>query len=545
MQNKFVQFTLHPQVVQAVEEAGYTTPTPIQSAVIPLMLAGRDVIAQAQTGTGKTAAFALPLIHQAVQDARGVQSLIVTPTRELALQVARAFEVYGRFRPLRVLAVYGGMPYLRQVSALKKGVDIVVGTPGRLLDLMRQNILKLDRVRSIVLDEADEMLSMGFVEDIESILANIPQKRQMALFSATLPAEIRRLAQRYMQSPESVTIGGQQPTAAAIEQRCYLVNNRDKLAALTRIFEMEDISAALIFSRTRLTTAELANALTTRGFAAEALSGGLSQDAREGVLKRFRNHQIKVLVATDVAARGLDIDDISHVFNYDLPEDPEIYVHRVGRTGRAGKTGVAVSLTTPGEQGRFRRIEAYTRQKIRREVLPSAEDIQARREEQLMAQLTVWLQRGRCQRERELVDSLVALGHEPAQIAAVALKLNRASEKQRPIEAVAAVTEAKTPQHARAVVRPINRKGAASPTRTHEPGMVRLRLNTGHANGTRVHHVVGSLAYYADIPGSSIGKILIQQQDTLVDVPEQFVGRVEAQNGSYRIGRQLVTARRA
>ncbi len=549
MTTDFTLFNLHPQVLQAVGEAGFTTPTPIQAGIIPLMLTGEDVIGQAQTGTGKTAAFALPMLNNLEPDLGFVQGLVLAPTRELALQVAEAMVQFGRHRGVRVLPVYGGQPYSRQISRLKKGVDVVVGTPGRLLDLLEKKALNLSQAHTVVLDEADEMLSMGFVEDIEAILAETPPTRQTALFSATLPPEIRRLAEKYMVNPRAVTIEREKLAVAAIEQRYYLVNEADKLAALTRLFEMEEISRALIFVRTRVGTGELANELTVRGFPAESLNGDLSQEARERVMARFRNDQIKVLVATDVAARGLDIDDISHVFNFDLPEEIEVYVHRIGRTGRAGKTGIAISLLTPREQWRLRRIEKFAGQGIARATLPTVEDINRHRETSLMEQVEVWLRRGRCQRERELVTELVEAGHDPLEIAAITLKMARAEEKQRPIAHISEVqTTAKKRPSRRAAENgsaPHNGSRRGSSTRSHEAGMVRLTLSRGRAHGIRPNEVVSSLAYYANIPGSSIGRISIEDKHTLVDVPEQFASQVLAKTGNYRIKRQTVTVERA
>jgi len=342
MTTEFSQLGLKSQLVQTVSNLGYITPTPIQSEIIPLMLEGHDVIGQAQTGTGKTAAFVLPILQTLEQGQSGIQALILAPTRELAMQVAKAAKEYGSILNVRVLAVYGGQPYNLQINRLRQGVDIVVGTPGRLLDLIKKKELNLSCVSTVVIDEADEMLSMGFVDDIEEILSTVPSERQTALFSATIPPRIGSIANKYMHSPQSVIIKGKHLTVDAIEHRYCLVNKEEKLAVLTRIFEVEDITRALIFVRTRIGTSELVNELMGRGFPAEALNGDLSQQTREQVLNRFRHNQITVLVATDVAARGLDIDDISHVFNYDLPEDPELYVHRVGRTGRAGKTGIAI-----------------------------------------------------------------------------------------------------------------------------------------------------------------------------------------------------------
>ena len=546
MTTEFDQFNLHPQLIQAVTELGYETPTPIQEKMIPLMLAGHDVIGQAQTGTGKTAAFALPILNNITPGEGNVQALVVAPTRELALQVAKATYDYGRFRDVRVLAIYGGAPYGRQISRLNKGVDIVVGTPGRLLDMIKRNALDLSSVKTVVLDEADEMLSMGFIEDIEAILDETPDNRQTALFSATVPTPIRKLADKYLHNPQAITIQGQQLSAAAIEQRYYMVNENDKLAALTRLFEIEEITSALIFARTRMGTGELAAELSVRGYQAEVLNGDLSQDAREQVMNRFRRGQIKVLVATDVAARGLDIDDISHVFNFDLPLDPEVYVHRIGRTGRAGRDGVAISLVTPREQWRLRKIEKYARQTVTKFELPTVEEIQAYREQQLLNQMLVWLRRGRCSREREMVTKLIEEdGYDLLEIAAASLKLARAEEKQRPIEQIGKVAEDR-PQVTGSRQRRSrsdngNGRSPAISHRSHEQGMVRLSVNAGKAQGVQPNEVVGQIAFHAEIPGHSIGAIKIQDQQTLVDVPEQYVAQVLAKNGSYRMRKQAVT----
>lgn len=541
MTTEFTDLGLHPQLVQAVTERGYTTPTPIQTAVIPTMLTGQDILGQAQTGTGKTAAFSLPILHNLKPGQGHVQALVLAPTRELGLQVAEAMAEYGRYRQISVVAVYGGTPYGPQIGALRHGADIVVGTPGRLLDLIQSKKLDLSQVQTVVLDEADEMLSMGFIDDIEAILQQTPAERQTALFSATLPNQIRQLADKYMRQPQAITIERAQRTVSTIEQRAYLVNEEDKLAALTRLFEVEPITSALIFARTRQGTAELANELTVRGFPAEALNGDLSQQAREQVLNRFRNNQIKVLVATDVAARGLDIDDISHVFNFDLPQDAEIYVHRVGRTGRAGKTGVALTLLTSKEQWRLRKIEQYTRQKVTLAALPTSEDIQNRREAELLEKMAVWLKRGRCAREREMVTELAAQGHDVLEIAAVALKLARAEEKQRPIARISEVVaeperRGKREKFGNNRMRSQgNGRKSAATSNSHEKGMVRLSLNAGKVDGLRVNDVVGTIAFHADIPGSTIGAIHIQEDRTLVDVPEQFAGKVLAKTGSYRV----------
>ncbi len=550
MPSAFEPLGLHPQLIQAVTDLGFTTPTPIQSAVIPFLISGKDVIGQAQTGTGKTAAFALPLLQNLTPDPAGPQALILAPTRELALQVTNAIEDYGRLQRVRVLTVYGGQPYRPQIQQLKRGVHIVVGTPGRLLDLLKKKALKLNAVRSLVLDEADEMLSMGFIQDIETILAAVPPERQTALFSATLPDAIQKLAARYMRDPQTVKIEEKQRTVEALEQRGYLVNKFDKTAALTRLLEQEAIKSALVFARTRKGTELLANELTARGYPAEALNGDLSQDAREHVLDRFRANQIKVLVATDVAARGLDIDHISHVFNYDLPQFSEIYVHRVGRTGRAGKTGVAISLVTPQDRRHLRRIETYTRQRIPLGQLPTDEEMMALREQRLVERTVMWLKRGRAKKERALVAQLAEQGYDPLEIAAAALKMVRADEKKRPIHPLRSIEPARRGRKTRGSSRDRKsdlRQGAErfDTHQSHEAGMVRMRLNAGKTHGLRPADVVGTIAHHANIPGRTIGAIQIRAEHTIVDVPEQFLQQVLAKNGDYQVRKQQIMIERA
>jgi ATP-dependent RNA helicase DeaD len=561
---EFSHFNLNPALLKALTELDYKTPTPIQFGIIPLMLTGVDVIGQAQTGTGKTAAFALPILNN-YQPRQTPQALVLAPTRELALQVAEAMQGYGRHTGAKVLAVYGGQGYGQQLRQLRSGVDIVVGTPGRLLDLLERKLLDFSAIRTVVLDEADEMLKMGFIDDVEAILAKTAASRQTALFSATMPPPIRRLADKYMSAPQSVTIQRNQVTAVAIEQRYYLVRQSDKVAALTRILENDDVKRALIFARTRIGTADLANALTQQGFPAETLNGDLTQEARERVLNRFRNDQVQILVATDVAARGLDIDDISHVFNHDLPTEAEVYVHRIGRTGRASKTGIAISLIAPAEQAHLRRIEAFTRQKFIRATLPSVEDIMKRRSAKLTEQVAFWLKRGRIKRERAIVDELVAQGHDPLDIAAAGLKLARGNEKQRTIAPVAEVEELReAPNHRfqrelrhssfRAGERgrlpespSFSRDSARRPPHhqrggkdSHESGMVRLTLNVGKEHGIGPSDLVGTIAYHADIPGNAIGKIHIENQKSFVDVPETLVPLVMKQVGKYKIRKQPI-----
>ena len=545
---EFTSLNLREEIVQAITELGYSEPTAIQASIIPLMLTGADVIGQAQTGTGKTAAFALPILHN-FQYQKTPQVLILAPTRELALQVADSMIEYGKHLNVRVLAVYGGQPYGPQIGGLKRGVDVVVGTPGRLIDLLERKVLDLSGIKTVVLDEADEMLNMGFIEDVETILGMTPPERQTALFSATMPPRIRSLANRFMRDPQSVSIKKSTLTVSAIEQRYYLVHENEKTNALTRLFEIEPIHSALIFARTRAETATLANELVVRGIPAEAIHGDLDQYARERVLGRFRANQLKVLVATDVAARGLDIEDISHVFNYHLPDDAEVYIHRIGRTGRAGKTGIAITLLSPKEKRRLREVEALTKQPITKMEIPTPADIVRHRENQVIENMKIWLGRGRYKRELEMVNELIAAGHDPLNIAAAALKIARADEKQRPIAEISEVkderrrTESSERGGRRETFGRRDGSGRGGKQRlkgdtSHEAGMVRMKLNKGKIHGIRPSDIVGTIAFHANIPGYTIGKIRIEEKVTFVDIPEDVVEQVLKQNGNYRIGKE-------
>jgi ATP-dependent RNA helicase DeaD len=396
-------------------------------------------------------------------------------------------------------------------------------------------------VSTVVIDEADEMLSMGFIEDIEAILSTIPSERQTALFSATIPPEIGRMANKYMHFPQSIVIQSKHLTVDTVDHRYCLVNEKEKLAVLTRLFEVGDITSALIFVRTRVGTGDLVNELIGRGFPAEALNGDLNQQTREQVLNRFRRNQTTVLVATDVAARGLDIDDISHVFNYDLPEDPELYVHRVGRTGRAGKTGIAITLLTAKELWRLRRIEGFTKQTVTRIQIPTVEEIEKHREAQLLEQMMIWLQRGRCQQELQLVNRLVEMGHDPLQVAAIALKIAQREEKQRPIAPISEIQEGRFPKARREIKHGKKGNGRNGAKGSCEEGMVRLTLSAGRSHGVRPADVVGTIAYHANFPRNTIGAISILDKHTLVDVPQQFVAQTLAKAGKYRIRKNAVT----
>lgn len=561
MSVQFEDLNLRPELVQAINALGYTHPTPIQAGIIPLMQSGLDVTGQAQTGTGKTAAFALPILDRLDPDQHLPQALVVTPTRELALQVTEMIQTLGQFMNVRVLSVYGGTSYSGQLNQLRRGVQVVVGTPGRILDLVKRGRLELDEVRTVVLDEADEMLSMGFIEDMEAILAATPEERQTTLFSATLPTRIRELARKYLRNPKTISIQPEQVTLAATEQRVYYVNEHDKLAVLTRLFEMEEIASALIFTRTRIRTGELVTELNQRGYPSEALSGDLSQDAREHTMARFRSGQVKVLVATDVAARGLDVEGITHVFNYDLPEENETFVHRIGRTGRAGRTGIAISFARPFERRQVRQIEQFTHQEMQEGTIPTPDDIRAKRVDSLILKIETWLKRDRAKEERALVEMMIAAGFDPVDIAAAALKVARAEEKQRPISEISPLPEKTVRPERRSRSERSDRPERAQPRRRNqgelsgrnkprasirgkqsdEEGMVRLEMGLGKVDGLRPSDVVASIAGIADIPGSALGRIYIQNHRTMVDVSDQYIDKIVSANDKFQVRGQSFT----
>lgn len=535
----FEALGLRDELVQAVTAKGYEQPTPIQTNAIPALLQGGDIIGQAQTGTGKTAAFSLPMLQQLDPRSRYVQGLVLTPTRELALQVAGAIEQYGAQLGARVAAIYGGASYLRQMRDLEQGAQIVVGTPGRLIDLIERGKLKLNKVRFLVLDEADEMLKMGFVDDVERILRETPEERQTALFSATMPDPIRRLADRYLRDPQMIAVPTKTLTVSQTEQRYYLVHEQSKLAALSRIIEVEDINSALIFARTKLRTAELTESLQARGFGAEVLNGDLSQEARETVLRRFRNGQITFLVATDVVARGVDIQSVSHVINYDIPQDAEDYVHRIGRTGRAGRAGVAITLVTPREGRWLREIEHYTRQKIEQAKLPAIEDVLAVRDRRFTDALAEQLDNVAPERELDIIAQLVRDGYDVREIAAAAIRMARSVELQRPIEEVRDAREYRERV-------PAARGGFNNRQRRgEEPGMVRLMMDAGRDHGIRPGDVVGAIASEAGIPGKAIGAIDIQRAQTFVDIKETHADQVLRQAGRVMLRGRAITLTRA
>lgn len=525
MPHSFQELGLSPAILDSLNALGYTEPTPIQTQTIPLLLSGQDVMGQAQTGTGKTAAYTLPCIQRL--QPRGLQMLVLTPTRELAVQVAENIHRYGNDMNIRVLPIYGGQSYDRQKRRLNKEVQVIVGTPGRTLDLIRSRVLDLRDVRFVVLDEADEMLKMGFIDDVEAILAATPaDTRQTMLFSATFSPEILKLGKKYMHSPQHVMVEAETLTGENIEQRYYMVQESDKLTALARLLEVEDYQNVLIFARTRIGSAELAERLMGRGFAAVALHGDLAQNERERILRRFREGQLKILVGTDVVGRGVDIPTVSHVINYDLPQLGIEYVHRIGRTGRAGRDGVAISFVTPGQRRLLADIEKYTSQRIGKSKLPTREDVLRSRDVNFKAQLVEKL--GILDyTEDPLVEELLNDGYSPEQLIAGLLSMLRAQDSTRPLEEIRTVRERDNdPRPERSASSKPRRSARGSSSQRSEEGMVRLWMNVGRNNGVHPGDVVYTVASSANIPGHIIGAIQIQQDRTYFDVPEDQVDNV-------------------
>ena len=535
MTTRFADFGLRPTLVKALTELEHHQPTPVQEAVIPHLLEGRDVIAQARTGTGKTAAFALPALHNLDSDDKNVQVLILSPTRELAMQVGKSLEGYGKHDDVSVLTIYGGASYGHQKGSLRKGASVVVGTPGRLLDLMRQGNLKLDSVKLLILDEADEMLSMGFTEELEEIVAQLPSERQTALFSATLPREIQALAEKATRKPIRINLS-QELSTKTVDLVYYVVKEQDKVAAVTRIFETEDVKSALVFCRTRAQTSVMAAELTRAGIPTEALSGAMEQESREHVLRRFRNETFSVLVATDVAARGLDIEHLSHVVNLDLPQSPDTFVHRIGRVGRAGRTGTAFTLITPKEQWKLQRIERALKRTIEPRRVPTTKEIMRRRLEHMYGKLDKWLGSDRCRKEMTWVEELQKKGHDAKSIAAAALKLAAASEKERPIAEMSEETAAleKPSKAARQKVARISHGTPDSDT-------VQLMGTIGKAHGLNPKEILFVLTKIAKIPGPAVGNIRISKTRCFVDVPSDLAKKVMKKNGHYKIGKRAFT----
>ncbi|RST74052.1 DEAD/DEAH box helicase [Siminovitchia acidinfaciens] len=429
---KFSDLNLSPSILKAVNRMGFEEATPIQAKTIPLSMEGKDLIGQAQTGTGKTAAFGIPLIQKIDPSDHTVQGIIIAPTRELAIQVSEELYKIAIDSRVRVLAVYGGSDIQRQIRALKKGPQIVVGTPGRVLDHINRRTLKLGNVHTVILDEADEMLNMGFIEDIESILKTVPEERQTLLFSATMPEPIRRIAERFMKSPELVKVQAREMTVPLIEQFFVKVPEREKFDVLSRLIDVQSPELAIVFGRTKRRVDELSNALTVRGYTAEGIHGDLSQAKRLSVLRKFKEGKVDVLVATDVAARGLDISGVTHVYNYDIPQDPESYVHRIGRTGRAGKEGMAVTFVSPREMGYLRIVEQTTKKRMQPMRPPTWDEALEGQQRVTMEKLAETIEEGNLDEYRSTAVDLLN-EHDAVEVIAAALKVITKEPDKTPV----------------------------------------------------------------------------------------------------------------
>ncbi|WP_422460320.1 DEAD/DEAH box helicase [Endozoicomonas sp. ALB115] len=516
----FADLPLSEAVIKAVQDVGYESPSPIQAQSIPHLLEGRDLLGLAQTGTGKTAAFALPLLSAIDLKQRDPQVLVLTPTRELAIQVAEAFQRYARhMKGFHVLPVYGGQDMRGQLRSLQRGAHVIVGTPGRVMDHLRRESLKLDSLKTVVLDEADEMLRMGFVDDIEWIMEQTPADRQVALFSATMPYQIRKIADTHLKEPATVEIKAKTATVDTITQKVCMVSGFHKLDALTRILEVESFDAMIIFVRTKTATVELAEKLEARGFAAAALNGDMSQALREKVVDRLKKKSLDILIATDVAARGLDVERMSHVVNYDIPYDTEAYVHRIGRTGRAGRQGTAILFATHRERRMLRAIESATRQRIDTMRLPSMSDVRDIRIRQFKEDVVKAMDMGEeLDVFREIVVELEqenALSYED-----MAAALCFMAQKERPFP------DAKEPEQPRREGRDRSerrrdgeRRGERGRERNND-GMVRYRVELGRDQGINPGDLVGAIANEGKISGQSIGHIRLFDSCSSVYLPE-------------------------
>jgi len=550
----FGSLGLVPDLLEAVAALGYEEPTAIQREAIPPLLAGRDVLGQAATGTGKTAAFALPLLQRigaASDDKPRVRALILVPTRELAMQVAEAVHKYGRKLGTRVLPIYGGQSMQQQLRALSRGVDVVVATPGRALDHIRRGTLDLAAAQTVVLDEADEMLDMGFAEDLEAILAATPGDRQSALFSATMAPRILAIAKRHLREPVRVTIARETTVAGEaprVREVAYVVQRRHKVAALARVLDMEDPTSAIVFCRTRTEVDELTETLGARGYRAEALHGGLSQEQRDRVMRRFRDGTSEILVATDVAARGLDIEHVSHVVNFEVPSSADAYTHRVGRTGRAGREGVAITLTEPREHRMLRSIEQLTKRKIPVESVPTVHDLRARRLELTRGALEDALEAGDLEPYRVIVEAL-AQEYDVLDLAAAAVKLADAARDGTADEEEIPIVAAPPPPPAGRPFVPKSTPSSGGPAaprpsapRDRNIDVVRIYVGLGRKASIRPADLVGAIANEAGLQSRDIGPIEIADRFSLVGVPSEAADRVIAalRNATIRGKKALV-----
>ncbi|HEY4541206.1 MAG TPA: DEAD/DEAH box helicase [Noviherbaspirillum sp.] len=554
----FADLNLSEPILRVLKELGYESPSPIQAATIPTLMDKRDVLGQAQTGTGKTAAFALPILAGLDIRQSAPQALVLAPTRELAIQVAEAFQRYATYIPdFHVLPIYGGQSYHPQLSALRRGVHVVVGTPGRVIDHLEKGSLDLSQLKTLVLDEADEMLRMGFIDDVETILQKTPESRQTALFSATMPPAIKRIAQTYLRNPAEVTIAARTGTAENIRQRYWLVSGMHKLDALTRILEAESFDGMIIFARTKLGTEELASKLQARGFSAAAINGDIAQQQRERTIQQLKDGKIDILVATDVAARGLDVERISHVVNYDVPYDPESYTHRIGRTGRAGRSGEAILFIAPRERNLLKSIERATRQPIAMLELPTIQAVNDVRIARFKDQITDALAEGGLEVFQSLIEEYEREKNVPAiEIAAALAKIARGDvpllieKNQREPQAERSWAEERPAQGGRFERKEHIERGArelregrnerperferkefgerpAFPrkervVREPEPGSQTFRIEVGHVHGVKPGNIVGAIANEAGLDSKHIGRIEIYDDYSTLDLPDSM-----------------------
>jgi len=526
----FANLGLSEPILKALIDSGYETPTAIQAGMIPVLMTGCDVVGQAQTGTGKTAAFALPVLEQIDIDRNEPQALVLAPTRELALQVCESFKKYSaHMKGLRTLAVYGGQEYGGQLRSLSRGVHIVVGTPGRVMDHIERGTLNLDAVKCLVLDEADEMLRMGFKEDVEWILERAPEERQIALFSATMPPDIRAISRRFLKNPEEVTIKLKTATVETTRQRFWQVTGLNKLDALSRILEAEPYDAILIFAKTKIDTIEVAEQLVDRGFAAAALNGDIPQNQRERIIDQLKSGKLNIIVATDVAARGLDVDRISHVVNYDAPSDPETYVHRIGRTGRAGRSGEAILFISPRQRRLLQIIEKATRQTIAPMQLPTADFINKKRIEAFKNKIKEAISSTDIQIFKELVEEYCAENQaDPIEIAAATARMFQGNtplllQNKPEIHKIERTAFREfIPETAGRKSRPSQGRGARRDDDEQEEGMETYRIEVGKVHGVQPGHIVGAIAGETGMASKYIGRIRLFDEFSTVDLPQDM-----------------------
>ncbi|NVK21564.1 MAG: DEAD/DEAH box helicase [Kangiellaceae bacterium] len=524
--SNFDDLGLSAPVLKAVKDIGYEQPSPIQLASIPVLMTGRDIIGQAQTGTGKTAAFALPLLSKLDANKKHTQALVLAPTRELAIQVAEACQSYAKhMNGFNVLPIYGGQSYDTQLRQLKRGAQVVVGTPGRVMDHIRRKTLKLDQLETLVLDEADEMLRMGFIDDVEWVLEHTPQDRQIALFSATMPKEIKKVAQKHLSDPEHIKIEAKTATAKTIQQRYWQVSGLHKLDALTRILESETFDGMIIFVRTKMATVELADKLNARGFNADALNGDIEQKTRERIVEKLKKGKTDILIATDVAARGLDVDRISHVVNYDIPYDTESYIHRIGRTGRAGREGHAILFVAHRERRMLQAIERATKQPIERMDLPTVAYINEQRINRFKQRINDTIAAQDIDFYSELIDGFQQQHEHDLHLVAAALAKMAVGDSDLLLKENAKTHKTKEWDEAKGDRKKRDRQekifsAQAMPLKAHpDIEMERYRLEAGRKHNLKVANIVGAIANEADISSDYIGQIELYDEFSTVDLP--------------------------